>query len=101
MKKGQDPAQDDETEDQTGRRFGCGGPECPAGKEEAPNPAGRKVFILLPACSKKKELAEAVSKKDSLPDMRTTGVTTFISDSGMIRYKIMNNCISCNCIFTM
>ena len=43
------------------------------------------MFILLPACSKKKELAEAVSKEDSLPDMRTTGVTTFISDSGMIR----------------
>ena len=47
------------------------------------------MFILLPACSKKKELAEAVSKEDSLPDMRTTGVTTFISDSGMIRYKII------------
>ena len=29
------------------------------------------MFILLPACSKKKELAEAVSKEDSLPDMRT------------------------------
>lgn len=34
-------------------------------------------------------MAAAVDKKDSLPDMKTTGVTTLISDSGTIRYKII------------
>lgn len=34
-------------------------------------------------------MAEAVNEKDSLPDMKTTGVTTLISDSGTIRYKII------------
>lgn len=47
------------------------------------------MFILLPSCNKQKEMAEAVTENDSLPDMKTTGVTTFISDSGMIRYKII------------
>jgi len=50
------------------------------------------MFLLLPACSNnKKNIAEAVNEKDSLPDMRTTGVTTYISDSGMIRYKIITD----------
>lgn len=34
-------------------------------------------------------MASAVKESDSLPDMRTIGVTTLISDSGMIRYKII------------
>lgn len=34
-------------------------------------------------------MADAVNENDSLPDMRTTGVTSFVSDSGMIRYKII------------
>lgn len=46
-------------------------------------------FFFFPSCGKKENLAEAVSKEDSIPDMRTTGVTTYISDSGMIRYKII------------
>lgn len=47
------------------------------------------MVVLLPSCGKKENLAEAVGKGDSIPDMRTTGVTTYISDSGMIRYKII------------
>ena len=48
------------------------------------------MFLFLPACgSKEKPRAAAVDKKDSLPDMKTTGVTTLISDSGTIRYKII------------
>lgn len=45
---------------------------------------------FLPSCGgKKQNLADAVSEGDSLPDMHTTGVTTLISDSGLIRYKIV------------
>ena len=47
------------------------------------------MFILLPSCGKKESLADAINENDSLPDMRTTGVTTYISDSGMIRYKVI------------
>ncbi len=48
------------------------------------------MFLFLPACgSREKPMAAAVDKKDSLPDMKTTGVTTLISDSGTIRYKII------------
>lgn len=48
------------------------------------------MFLFLPACGKKeKPMAAAVNEKDSLPDMKTTGVTTLISDSGTIRYKII------------
>lgn len=44
---------------------------------------------LIAFMREKENLAEAVGKGDSIPDMRTTGVTTYISDSGMIRYKII------------
>lgn len=47
------------------------------------------MFIILPSCGKKENLADAINENDSLPDMRTTGVTTYISDSGMIRYKVI------------
>ena len=48
------------------------------------------MFLFLPACgNKEKPMAEAVDEKDSLPDMKTIGVTTLISDSGTIRYKII------------
>ena len=48
------------------------------------------MFIFLPSCGgKKKNFAAAVHEGDSLPDMKTTGVTTLISDSGLIRYKII------------
>ena len=48
------------------------------------------MFILFPSCGgKQKTFAEAINEGDSLQDMTTTGVTTLISDSGMIRYKII------------
>ena len=33
-------------------------------------------------------MGEAITERDSLPVMDTRGVTTLISDSGMIRYRI-------------
>lgn len=48
------------------------------------------MFVLFPACSgKDKNLAEAIVERDSLPSMKSLGVTTFISDSGVTRYKII------------
>ena len=48
------------------------------------------MFVLFPACSgKDKDLAEAITQRDSLPSMKSLGVTTFISDSGITRYKII------------
>lgn len=50
--------------------------------------------MLLPmtSCHKKEQkTAAAVKESDSLPDMRTSGVTSLISDSGMIRYKILTD----------
>ena len=48
------------------------------------------MFLLFPACSgmdKKKNIP--VTNRDSLPVMRTVGVESYISDSGVIRYKII------------
>lgn len=48
------------------------------------------MFVLFPACSgKDKNLADAITERDSLPSMRSLGVTTLISDSGITRYKII------------
>lgn len=48
------------------------------------------MFVLFPACSGgEKKLAEAITERDSLPSMKTLGVTTLISDSGITRYKII------------
>ena len=41
------------------------------------------------SCSGNKKEFEGLAGEDITPDMRTTGVTTFISDSGIIRYKII------------
>ena len=50
------------------------------------------MLIFNTACGgKKMDLADAVNSGDIVPDMRTTGVTTFISDSGLIRYKIITS----------
>lgn len=50
------------------------------------------MFVFLPSCGKKEQAtAAAVKESDSLPDMRTLGVTTLVSDSGMIRYKIITD----------
>ena len=48
------------------------------------------MFVLFPACTgKDKNLADAVNERDSLPSMRSLGVTTLISDSGITRYKVI------------
>ena len=48
------------------------------------------MFVLFPACSgQDKNLAEAIAENDTLPSMRTLGVTTLISDSGITRYKVV------------
>lgn len=48
------------------------------------------MFISLSSCSdKNKNLAEAITERDSLPSMKSLGVTTLISDSGITRYKII------------
>lgn len=48
------------------------------------------MFILLSvACSgRKKIVGEAIIERDSLPIMETKGVSTLISDSGIIRYRL-------------
>lgn len=47
------------------------------------------LLVCLWSCSgKQKALGEAITERDSLPMMDTRGVTTLISDSGMIRYRI-------------
>ena len=48
------------------------------------------MFVIFPSCSgKDKNLAEAISERDSLPSMKSLGVTTLVSDSGITRYKII------------
>ena len=48
------------------------------------------MFVLFPSCSgKDKKLAEAISENDTLPSMKSLGVTTLISDSGITRYKVV------------
>ena len=53
------------------------------------------MFVLFRACSGgEKNLAEAITERDSLPSMKTLGVTTLISDSGITRYKIITKELS-------
>ena len=48
------------------------------------------MFLLFPACSGKEQKQDIpVTNRDSLPVMRTVGVESFISDFGVIRYKII------------
>ena len=48
------------------------------------------MFILFPGCSSgNKSLTDSVSERDTLPSMKSLGVTTLISDSGITRYKII------------
>lgn len=47
------------------------------------------VLLSCFSCSgSQKTMGEAITERDSLPVMDTRGVTTLISDSGMIRYRI-------------
>lgn len=46
------------------------------------------LFTFSSCSSRKKELAGAILERDSLPGMKTTGVTTLVSDSGITRYRV-------------
>ncbi len=47
------------------------------------------MLLLFSACSgRKMDLGNAITERDSLPVLDTRGVTTLISDSGIIRYRI-------------
>ena len=47
------------------------------------------MLLFISACSgNKKQLGDAVTNRDSLPALETHDVTTLISDSGVIRYRI-------------
>ena len=47
------------------------------------------MLVLMSACSGgSKEMGEAITERDSLPVMDTRGVTTLVSDSGVIRNRI-------------
>ena len=50
------------------------------------------MFLFFPSCGNKdKKLAAAIDENDSLPDMHSTGIVSYVSDSGMIRYKIVTD----------
>lgn len=47
------------------------------------------MLLLFSSCDgKKKVVGEAITERDSLPVMKTLGVTTLISDSGVTRYRV-------------
>ena len=47
------------------------------------------MLLLFPSCSgKSKAIGEAITERDSLPSMATLGVVTYISDSGVTRYRM-------------
>lgn len=47
------------------------------------------MLLLFSSCNgKKKALGAAITERDSLPVMATVGVTTHISDSGVVRYRV-------------
>ena len=48
------------------------------------------VLMLFASCGgNSKQIGEAIVERDSLPSMETLDVETFISDSGVIRYRIV------------
>ena len=48
------------------------------------------MLFLLSACSHKKQpMTDAITNRDSVPVMVTREVSTYISDSGVVRYKII------------
>ncbi|WP_321330680.1 LPS export ABC transporter periplasmic protein LptC [uncultured Bacteroides sp.] len=47
------------------------------------------MLLLFYSCSgRQKKLGAAITERDSLPMMKTLGVTTLISDSGITRYRV-------------
>lgn len=47
------------------------------------------LFLLASCEGDKVEMADAVNRNDSLPFMNAHGISTLISDSGVIRYKLV------------
>lgn len=48
------------------------------------------MLFLLSACGRKKNpVTDAITNRDSVPVMTTRDVSTYISDSGVVRYKII------------
>ncbi len=55
------------------------------------------LFILCIACTRQKEhVAPAINEKDSIGSMITYGVNTLISDSGVMKYRIVAECWAVN-----
>lgn len=46
------------------------------------------LLLFLSCTGSKKKLGEAITERDSMSVMSTLGVTTFVSDSGITRYKV-------------
>ena len=46
------------------------------------------IFLSVACSGRKKIVGEAITERDSLPIMETKGVSTLISDSGIIRYRL-------------
>lgn len=50
------------------------------------------MLFLLPSCSNKKQpTTDAITNRDSVAIMVTRDVSTYISDSGVVRYKIITD----------
>ena len=50
------------------------------------------MLFLLSACTKSKQpITDAITCRDSVPIMTTRDVSTYISDSGVVRYKIITD----------
>lgn len=50
------------------------------------------MLFLLPSCSNKKQpTTDAITNRDSVAVMVTRDVSTYISDSGVVRYKIITD----------
>ena len=50
------------------------------------------MLFLFTSCSKKKQpITDAITNRDSVPVMITRDVSTYISDSGVVRYKIITD----------
>lgn len=47
------------------------------------------MLFLFSACGKKQPMTGAITNRDSVPMMTTRDVSTYISDSGVVRYKIV------------
>lgn len=50
------------------------------------------MLFLLSACAENKQpMTDAITNRDSVPVMTTRDVSTYISDSGVVRYKIITD----------